>query len=449
MSRGGSAVMHVAHWEFRRYFRPRQQLVGMLMMLGIGYAMLLVGPLRDRSAAAVQIEVAGADVLPLASFAPDRFVLVSIDAVDEQVVERVSTGRIDGALDINSADDVRLHVRRQAAWQAQLQAALTAARQQLMLETAGMTTAQLVAITAPPRVEVVRHNAGAPGSTRGERIFFAIAIGIMLMAVFTGIGYIFASITGEKQTRVTEQVLAAIPAQQWIDGKILGIAALSVVTVSGTLLSALVLLAIVRAKGIAVPLPDSLGDPVVLATTLVFTVLGLFLWLSFLAAIAAMIDDPHTSSRGSLLMVPVFATSMAFLAIRGSDTVLVRALSLFPATSPSMMPARLMVTGVPAWEVALSVLLLAATCLLLRTAAGRVFRLAMLMYGKEPSWAEVRRWALSLSVILAIAAVPAVVAELGAAETADQPARAQHAEPVRRLHGRSALRVPRRLHAAT
>jgi hypothetical protein len=34
-----------------------------------------------------------------------------------------------------------------------------------------------------------------------------------------------------------------------------------------------------------------------------------------------------------------------------------------------------------------------AAVLLLRLAAGRVFRIAMLMYGKEPTWSEVRRWA--------------------------------------------------------
>jgi hypothetical protein len=40
----------------------------------------------------------------------------------------------------------------------------------------------------------------------------------------------------------------------------------------------------------------------------------------------------------------------------------------------------------------LSIVLLAAGVFALRIAAGRVFRLAMLMYGKEPSWSEVRHW---------------------------------------------------------
>jgi ABC-2 type transport system permease protein len=43
-------------------------------------------------------------------------------------------------------------------------------------------------------------------------------------------------------------------------------------------------------------------------------------------------------------------------------------------------------------EVALAVLLLVGAVWLMRRAAGKVFHLGMLMYGKEPTWAEVRRW---------------------------------------------------------
>lgn len=52
-----------------------------------------------------------------------------------------------------------------------------------------------------------------------------------------------------------------------------------------------------------------------------------------------------------------------------------------------------MVTGeVPWWEVGLAVVLLVAAVWAMSRVAGRVFRTGMLMYGKEPSWGEVRRW---------------------------------------------------------
>jgi ABC-2 type transport system permease protein len=56
------------------------------------------------------------------------------------------------------------------------------------------------------------------------------------------------------------------------------------------------------------------------------------------------------------------------------------------------MPARLLVAEVAFWEIGLALLLLLAASYGLRGIAGRVFALGVLMYGKEPSWGEVRRW---------------------------------------------------------
>jgi ABC-2 type transport system permease protein len=48
--------------------------------------------------------------------------------------------------------------------------------------------------------------------------------------------------------------------------------------------------------------------------------------------------------------------------------------------------------GVPWWHVALSMALLAATAVLLVGLAARVYRVAILMYGKRPTFRELVRW---------------------------------------------------------
>jgi ABC-2 type transport system permease protein len=48
---------------------------------------------------------------------------------------------------------------------------------------------------------------------------------------------------------------------------------------------------------------------------------------------------------------------------------------------------------VPAWQVALSVLLLALTTFGLAWIAGRIYRVGILMYGKKPTIPEILRWA--------------------------------------------------------
>jgi ABC-2 type transport system permease protein len=125
---------------------------------------------------------------------------------------------------------------------------------------------------------------------------------------------------------------------------------------------------------------------------LVFAALGFAFWLAFYGLIAATIDDPNTSSRGPLMFVPALCVSTAFLLLGNPDSPFARVLALLPLTSSAAMPVRLAMSDVAAWEVALAAALLVAGIWVLRRAAGRVFGVAMLLYGKEPSWGEVRRW---------------------------------------------------------
>ncbi|HXM75317.1 MAG TPA: hypothetical protein VN971_00920, partial [Thermoanaerobaculia bacterium] len=47
---------------------------------------------------------------------------------------------------------------------------------------------------------------------------------------------------------------------------------------------------------------------------------------------------------------------------------------------------------VPAWQILLSVSILAATTVALAWFAGRVYRVGILMYGKKPTIPEILRW---------------------------------------------------------
>jgi len=66
---------------------------------------------------------------------------------------------------------------------------------------------------------------------------------------------------------------------------------------------------------------------------------------------------------------------------------------VFPLTSSSVLPLRLLLAEVAPWEVPLALALLAGVIWVLRRAAGKIFALGMLMYGKEPTIREMWRWA--------------------------------------------------------
>jgi ABC-2 type transport system permease protein len=132
--------------------------------------------------------------------------------------------------------------------------------------------------------------------------------------------------------------------------------------------------------------------PSLLITLLTLAFLGILFWNCFFAAIAATIDDPNTSSRGVFMFLSFLPVTFAAGAITNPDSTLMKVLGLFPVTSSAVLSVRLVRTEVAAWEVPVAVVLLVGAIWVLRWTAGKIFRLAMLMYGKEPSLAEIGRW---------------------------------------------------------
>lgn len=404
-------TLEVARWEFRRFVKPKQlawSFVLTIVMGAAGYFATNVAERNSRSSA--RIAVIGGEGLALdrAAAAPVRPGADSAAATAataagphhrltfeahpasarDSLRAAVAAKSLDALLEVRG-EAAELTVRRDPPWLAELEMRLTAARQATRLREARLAPATLAALLAPATVEV-RH--AEPGRGRGGRLVAVVAVGAVLYGVFTGVAYLFVSITGEKQLRVTEQILSAVTPQAWIDGKLLGIAGVALVGVLTLAGAALVFVLGRSLAGAGVSLPAAGASPGVIVLVLLFALLGFAFWLAFYGLIAATIDDPNTSSRGPLMFVPGLCVSAGFLILGNPDSPFARGLALFPLTSSAAMPVRLAMTDVAAWEVAASAALLVGAIWVMRRAAGRVFGVAMLLYGKEPSWGEVRRW---------------------------------------------------------
>jgi ABC-2 type transport system permease protein len=304
----------------------------------------------------------------------------------------VGDKELDGLLVVESADRAELVTRGEPAWLSDLQAALDAARRDRALRALGVTPEALGAALAPVDVAVTIHETTGRQTSRGERWFVIALLLLMVLAVFLGNAYMFVGITGEKQLRVTEQVVAAISPQTWIDGKILGISALAIALVAVYGAGALAALGAMNLAGAGITIPFAAVDPARVALYLVLALLGFLFWFACFAAIAATVNDPNTSARGTFMFLPLLPIGFAFAALRVPDAPLLVALGIFPATSPAVLPARLVLGEVAAWEVAAAIVLLVLSIWALRLAAGKVFALGILMFGKEPTWAEMWYW---------------------------------------------------------
>jgi ABC-2 type transport system permease protein len=388
-------IFEVARWEFLRFFKLRD-LVLTLVLAAFGAAVgLWSRDLMDwvSRGSKAKLVVLNQETLPFQLPAKSAIELVpGAGRSDDEWRAAVGRKEVAGLLVLRSIDEAELFVYKQPVWQAELVTALSLARREARLKRANLSPQELNILLVPFQIDIRFHEAGGKPAQMAEFIFAFSFITLVLIGVMTGINYLFAGVTGEKQLRVTEQVVAAISPQTWIDGKILGLSAMVLVAVLNLGGGALLAVLASRLFGASIPIPLAMIHPILLLQFLTMAMLGFLFWFTFLAAIAATINDPQTSARNVVMFLPALPLSIAFSALKNPDTWLMKLLGVLPFTSPAVMPARLVLTDVTWWEFLTAIVLLLGAIWLLRRAAGKIFGVGMLMYGKEPSWREVWRW---------------------------------------------------------
>jgi len=382
----------VAGWEFRRYFKWRDQALGLIVFLVVGAGAYAAGRLATAAGDTMTVAVEGIDSTTLAALdASDRLQLVPSPDYPLRT-EGLTDGSLDGVLTRRSDRTFVLIVEKDPRYLAQLKTLLDDIVRRERLATHGLTAADLQGILQPAQLDVQFTDPARGHVGRAEQVMAGLCAGLVIMAIFTSMAYLLTGITGEKQLRVTESIVSIVPPQVWIDGKILGIGAYSLVNIVNMAVGgAIVALAAKLAWGLT--FPEAAARPGILLILVVYSTLALLLWNAVFAAFAATIDDPNTSARASLMFLPMLVVGMAsWTVLRDPDSTLSRALAIFPLTSSTALPVRAILSDIGRLEIIVSVTVLAATIWLVRRAAGRIFEIGMLMYGKEPSLREVVRW---------------------------------------------------------
>ena len=145
-------------------------------------------------------------------------------------------------------------------------------------------------------LDVVYHEAGRQASSRAEKVAAGVFIALTCLGVFLGMASFFTGITGEKQLRVTEQVVAAISPQTWVDGKLLGLTAAAFGTLLTYGAAMALFFVLLKLSGMDFPIPWAAIRPDKLMLFLLLAVLGIFFWNCVFAAIAVTINDPNSSN---------------------------------------------------------------------------------------------------------------------------------------------------------
>ena len=385
-------IAQVARWEFLRYFKIKDFALTFFLIVGImvgveAFTQFASKPEVDE----VTIGIVGEEHMPFEAGKNGRFLFRADGASEDQLRGELQDKKIDGILVFRSPDQADLIVRSQVGWREALGNLLTEWRRNNRLKETGVSALQLADLVSPFAMSLRYADESRAASASPTGV--AIMIGLMLMGLFVGMSYLFVGITGEKTQRVTEQIVAALPPQTWIDGKIVGLSFLvfvSILVYAASFIAAAGANALLFGEEFEVP--QMIADPGLFVAVLLLALLGFFLWFTFFALIASTINDPNTSARSVFLFLPILTLGAAFAGIQNPDAVWMKVMGFFPPTAPTVMSVRMVLGEVAMWELPLTLALMTVTILLLRRAAGKVFSLGMLMYGKEPSFVEMVRW---------------------------------------------------------
>jgi ABC-2 type transport system permease protein len=381
-------VLTVTLWEYRRFFKIKNELLGIVVMIVIFTLSFFGGRYATtESSEKPQLTVLN-DLNPqLSELLSKDFEVKSIPVEEKaKYLSQIATLK-EGSLLLQEGAGFEVHSWKKPKKFKKLQETLNVYCQNEALRQINLSAENLETVLKPAILkETYLYETG----TRGKNILAYFFAGLMIMAVFLSFAYQFTAITGEKQLKITEQIISAIKPQAWMDGKILGI------TLTG--LSSMLTYSVIGTLG-GMLFFQFTGTPVsaiiqflYLPSILLFfafMLMGVMLWNAFLAAIASVITDPNNSGKSGIMLLPILFVFSSFLVMRDPDDGISVFLSWFPLTSATAMPMRWVTTEVAWWQLAGSFVVLAGSFYLLRKLAAKIFHVSVLISGKEPTWREV------------------------------------------------------------
>jgi ABC-2 type transport system permease protein len=260
---------------------------------------------------------------------------------------------------------------------------------------AGLPAETIAAITQPPVIEI--RQLAKSGEKQNRDFLTILMTGLMLamLLYMTTLLYgkaIGRSVLTEKTSKTVEIMLSSVRPLDLMFGKILGKAAGSLLQYGlWVSLTAVFIKFFGPRLGVNIDFGASLS---MLGFLVLYFLLAFFLYCSLFAALGASSQDEQHFGQLSwpLILFLVLPIVMISPIIMSPHAPLIVGMSLFPLTAPVVMFLRIVVGGVPTWQILASIALILATTGAVIVLSAKIFRVGLLMTGKRFKLGEVLRW---------------------------------------------------------
>jgi ABC-2 type transport system permease protein len=239
-------------------------------------------------------------------------------------------------------------------------------------------------------------------SKRGTRVEgwgpIIVAWGLPLLLLF-GVSFnappLMSIVVGEKASRVYELLLSSLKPRDLMWGKVIGAATMACVQMVIWVACFIALVLLMNNFG---DVSDSLRievRPFVLMYYMLNYLIGLLIFLTLYGGLSAMYDNPSAANAtlGPVYMIILLPFYTTFSLLGNPANRVVEILSMAPLTSLYVMPARMTLVDVPAWQGFVALAVNSLVLYFAITVAGKVYRLSILSTGNMPSLRQMAIWA--------------------------------------------------------
>lgn len=243
--------------------------------------------------------------------------------------------------------------------------------------------------------------ASAQASDAAQAIAYMLLI-FLYISILVNSQLLMTSVAEEKTSRIAELLIASVNPSALLAGKIAAAAILGIIQMASWLVVGYVLSAYGGGGAAVAAGGRGAGDgfsailtngisPMDIVAFAAFFIIGYLQLSTLFAAFASMINRTEDlgSVSGPLVMPVVAAFFVAMFALGFPNNPVVVITSFIPILSPFTMFARIAVSTVPGWQLALSLAINIAAIYAIAILAGKIYRVGMMMYGRAPKFSQI------------------------------------------------------------
>lgn len=242
----------------------------------------------------------------------------------------------------------------------------------------------------------ISHEVESLGKDQMQNYFYTYIMVFALYMVILLYGQMVATnVASEKSSRAMEVLITSAKPTAMMFGKVIASCIAGFIQLLCIFGTALLCFRVNQAQWADNPIICSIFNmpPELLGYMLVFFLLGFFIYAFLYGAVgstASKLEDTNTSVMPiTMLFIVAFMVVVFSMSSGNIDNIWMKLCSYIPLTSPMAMFARIAMSTVPAYEIAISIAILIGSVIGIGVLAAKIYRVGVLLYGTPPKLSSI------------------------------------------------------------